>query len=121
MTDEQKEEAALKAALGYFEAAGYTVTDGKVTAAPEGAKMDYEVWIPADGAGDHPSFMMLNLAKDAFAKIGITLNVRDLANSADLWTGIEAEQCPMWCAAWGATPDPVPTTCMTSPIRNLTS
>lgn len=106
MTDEQKEEAALKAALGYFEAAGYTVTDGKVTAAPEGAKMDYEVWIPADGAGDHPSFMMLNLAKDAFAKIGITLNVRDLANSADLWTGIEAEQCPMWCAAWGATPDP---------------
>ena len=68
--------------------------------------MDYEVWIPADGAGDHPSFMMLNLAKDAFAKIGITLNVRDLANSADLWTGIEAEQCPMWCAAWGATPDP---------------
>ena len=98
--------AALQAALGYFEAAGYTVADGKVTAAPEGAKMEYEVWIPADGAGDHPSFMMLNLAKDALATIGITLNVKDLANSADLWTGIEADQVPMWCAAWGATPDP---------------
>ncbi len=106
MDDAAKEEAALKAALGYFEAAGYTVSDGKVTAAPEGAKMEYEVWIPADGAGDHPSFMMLNLASDALKKIGISLVVKDLANSADLWTGIEADQVPMWCAAWGATPDP---------------
>ncbi|MBR2540051.1 MAG: ABC transporter substrate-binding protein [Mogibacterium sp.] len=106
MTDEQKDEAALNAALGFFEKAGYTVADGKVTAAPDGARMDYEVWIPADGSGDHPSFMMLNLASDALKKIGITLNVKDLANSSDLWTGIEADQVPMWCAAWGATPDP---------------
>ena len=98
--------AALEASLGYFEAAGYTVADGKVTAAPEGAKMEFSAWIPADGSGDHPSFMMLNLAKDAFATIGITLNVKDLANSSDLWTGIEAEEVDMWCAAWGATPDP---------------
>ena len=106
MDADAKAAAALKAALGYFEAAGYTVTDGKVTAAPEGAKLDYEVWIPADGAGDHPSFMMLNLASDALKTIGITLNVKDLANSADLWTGIQADKVPMWCAAWGATPDP---------------
>lgn len=106
MDDAAREEACLKAALGYFEAAGYTVADGKLTAAPDGAKMSYEVWIPADGAGDHPSFMMLNLAKDALAKIGMELVVKDLANSADLWTGIEADQVPMWCAAWGATPDP---------------
>ncbi len=106
MSDEEKDEAALKAALGFFEAAGYTVTDGKVTAAPEGAKLDYEVWIPADGSGDHPSFMMLNLASDALKKIGITLNVKDLANSADLWDGLDADNVPMWCAAWGATPDP---------------
>ena len=98
--------AALEASLGYFEAAGYTVADGKVTAAPAGAKMEFSAWIPADGSGDHPSFMMLNLAKDAFATIGITLNVKDLANSSDLWTGIEAEEVDMWCAAWGASPDP---------------
>ena len=106
MSDDEKDQAALDAALGFFEAAGYTVEGGKVTAAPEGASMEYEVWIPADGAGDHPSFMMLNLASDAMAKIGITLNVKDLANSSDLWTGISADQVPMWCAAWGATPDP---------------
>ena len=98
--------AALKAALGFFQAAGYTVADGKVTAAPKGAKMEYEVWIPADGSGDHPSFMMLSDASDALKTIGINLIVKDLANSADLWTGIEADQVPMWCAAWGATPDP---------------
>ena len=106
MDADAKAAAALQAALGYFEAAGYTVEDGKVTAAPEGAKLEYEVWIPADGSGDHPSFMMLNLASDALATIGITLNVKDLAQSSDLWSGIEADQVPMWCAAWGATPDP---------------
>ena len=106
MDDAAKEEAALNAALGYFEAAGYTVSDGKLTAAPDGAKLEYEVWIPADGSGDHPSFMMLNLASDALKKIGFNLVVKDLANSSDLWTGIEADQVPMWCAAWGATPDP---------------
>lgn len=106
MDDAAREEACLQAALGYFEAAGYTVEDGKLTAAPAGAEMSYEVWIPADGSGDHPSFMMLNLAKDALEKIGMELVVKDLANSADLWTGIEADQVPMWCAAWGATPDP---------------
>ena len=106
MDADAREAAALQAALGYFEAAGYTVADGKVTAAPEGASTSYEVWIPADGAGDHPSFMMLNLASDALKTIGIDLVVKDLANSADLWTGLEADQVPMWCAAWGATPDP---------------
>ncbi len=106
MDADAREAAALEVALGYLEAAGYTVADGKVTAAPEGASLSYEVWIPADGAGDHPSFMMLNLAKDALAKIGIELVVKDLANSADLWTGLSADQVPMWCAAWGATPDP---------------
>ena len=106
MTDEEREAAAAEAALGYFEAAGYTVENGKVTAAPEGAKMEYEAWIPADGSGDHPSFMMLNLSKDALAKLGISLVVKDLANSSDLWPALEAQSVDMWCAAWGATPEP---------------
>ena len=106
MSAEDKYAAAKTAALGYLEAAGYTVADGKVTAAPEGAKMEYEVWIPADGKGDHPSFMILTLAKDALAEIGMTLTIKDLTNSADLWTALEAQQVAMWAAAWGATVDP---------------
>jgi len=106
MDDNAKDEAALKAALGFFEAAGYTVTDGKLTAAPEGAKLEYEAMIPADGTGDHPSFMLLSNAHDAFEKIGFNLRVNDLTNSADLWTKLDAKQAEIWCAAWGATPDP---------------
>lgn len=106
MTAEEKYEAAKTAALGYFEAAGYTVEDGKVTAAPEGAKLEYEAWIPADGTGDHPSFMILTLAKEAFADIGITLTVKDLTNSSELWDALDARTVDIWCAAWSATVDP---------------
>lgn len=106
MSTDDKYAAAKEAALGFFEAAGYTVEDGKVTAAPEGAKLEYEVQIPADGSGDHPAFMILTLARDAFAELGINLIVTDLTNSSDLWTGLEAHQVDMWCAAWGATVDP---------------
>ena len=106
MTPDQKYAAALQAALGYFEAAGYTVKDGKVTAAPKGAKMSYELLIPADGAADHPAFMMCTEASKALASIGFEVKVTDLTNSSELWTKLEADQVDMWCAAWGATVDP---------------
>ena len=106
MTDDEKYAAALQAALGFFEAAGYTVTDGKLTAAPAGAALEYELLIPGDGAGDHPSFMICTLAKEALATIGMNLIVTDLTNSSDLWSALEAETCAIWCAAWGATIDP---------------
>ena len=106
MTAEQRYDAALQAALGYFEAAGYTVEDGKLTAAPAGAKLEYEVQIPADGSGDHPSFMMISEASKALATIGMNLIVTDLSDSSGLWDGIDARQVDMWCAAWSATVDP---------------
>ena len=106
MDDEAKYAAAKAAALGFFEAAGYTVADGKVTEAPEGAALEYELLIPADGAGDHPSFMICTLAKEALAEIGINLIVTDLSNSSDLWSALEAGTCAIWCAAWQTTVDP---------------
>ena len=106
MSDEDKYAAALDAALGFFEAAGYKVANGKLTEAPKGAALEYELLIPGDGIGDHPSFMICTLASEALAKIGMKLIVTDLTNSSDLWTALEAETCAMWCAAWGATIDP---------------
>jgi len=106
MTAQERYDAALAASLTFFEAAGYTVEDGKVTAAPEGAKLEYEAWIPADGSGDHPSFMILTEASKALATIGITLKIKDLTNSSELWDALEANQVAMWCAAWGASVDP---------------
>ena len=106
MSAEDKYAAALAAALTWFEKAGYTVEDGKLTAAPEGAALEYEAMIPADGSGDHPAFMILDLAHDALETIGFNLIITDLSNSADLWTALEAGDGEIWCAAWGATIDP---------------
>ena len=106
MTAEQKYEAALNAALGWFEKAGYTVTDGKLTAAPKGAKLEYTFWIPGDGIGDHPAFMIVNEAKNALETIGMNLIIKDLSNSSELWDNLDAIQVEMWAAAWGATIDP---------------
>ena len=106
MSTEDKYAAAKEAALGFFEAAGYTVADGKVTAAPEGAKMGYQVNIGANGQGDHPAFLMLKNASDAFAEIGMTLTVNDISTAAELYQTYQSGVADMWVAAWQATADP---------------
>ncbi|MDD2214203.1 MAG: ABC transporter substrate-binding protein [Oscillospiraceae bacterium] len=108
MTDEEKQAAALQAAIGYFKAAGYTFDDatGKFTAAPEGARLEYEVLIPGDGEGNHPSFNIVSDTSAALATIGINFVVNDLSNSSVLWDTLDAGTQDFWCAAWGATIDP---------------
>lgn len=106
MSQEDKEAAAKKAALGFLEAAGYTIKDGKATAAPEGAKMSYEVLIGADGKGDHPAFQVLTNAKEAMGELGITLNINDPSDPNVMWDKNNAGTQEMWCAAWAATADP---------------
>lgn len=106
MSDDDKYAAAKQAALGFFQAAGYTVENGKITAAPAGAKMSYELIIGGGGKGDHPSFMMCSLASDALKEIGMELRVTDIANSSDLFAQMEAGTAELFAAAWQATPDP---------------
>lgn len=106
MKTEDKYEAAKAAALGFFEAAGYTVADGKLTAAPEGAKLEYTVNIGGGGQGNHPTFLILKNAADAFASIGFTLTVNDLAQAADLFASYQSGVAEMWCAAWQSSSDP---------------
>lgn len=106
MSTEDKYAAAKEAALGFFEAAGYTVKDGKLTAAPEGAKLEYTVNIGADGQGDHPTFLILKNAADAFKEIGMTLTVNDMAQAADLYASYQSGVAEMWCAAWQSASDP---------------
>jgi peptide/nickel transport system substrate-binding protein len=108
MNAEAKYEAAQEAAVEYFMAAGYTYDEasGKLTAAPEGASLEYEVIIPADGEGDHPSFKLLTEAKEAFDNIGLNLIINDPSNSNILWDTLDAGTQELWCAAWGASIDP---------------
>lgn len=108
MVAEDKYAAAMKAAIEYFKAAGYTFDEasGKFTAAPAGANLEYEIIIPGDGNGDHPAFAILADASAALAKIGIGLKINDVSDANMLWDAIDANTHQMWTAAWGATIDP---------------
>ena len=50
--------------------------------------------------------MIVDEASRALATIGMKLNIKDLANSTDLWNNLDALQVEMWAAAWGSTVDP---------------
>ena len=107
MTDDERYAAALEAALEYFEAAGYTVENGKITAAPAGASLEYEVIVPGGGVGDHPNFMILTMAHDALASIGFNLIVTDVSDgTVTIGNNLDAGTAELWTMAWNATPDP---------------
>ncbi|MDE6260641.1 MAG: ABC transporter substrate-binding protein [Oscillospiraceae bacterium] len=106
MSAEERYAAAQKAALGFLEAAGYTVEDGKVTAAPEGAKMDYVVTVVGAGTGDHPAFLALSEASKALNEIGFNLIVNDISDFAQMSNAVNAGEAEMFAMAWNATPDP---------------
>ena len=106
MTADERYAAARAAALSYFKAAGYTVKDGRITAAPQGAKTAYEVLVGAGGTGDHPTFMALTLAADALKAIGFQLIVTDMSNFSELTNAVNAGTAELFAMAWGATPDP---------------
>ena len=108
MNAEDRYEAAMAAAIDYFVAAGYTYDEasGKLTSAPAGAKLEYEVIIGGDGLGDHPSFLLVTKVSEALAEIGMNLIINDPADTQVLWDALDAGTQEMWCAAWQATIDP---------------
>ena len=106
MNDEQKYDAALKAAVTFFEKAGYTFdADGKVVSAPAGAPESYEILIPGNGKQDHPTYGIATAASKALETIGIKLSVNDVGTS--VWNNaLEGNTAQMWVAAWQSTADP---------------
>ena len=106
MTDQERYDAAQKAALAYFQAAGYTAENGKVTAAPQGASMTYEVLLGAGGTGDHPTFMALTMAAASLKQIGFHLIVTDVSNFSELTNAVNAGTAELFAMAWTASADP---------------
>lgn len=106
MTEEEKYDAALQAAVGFLKAAGYTFDDnGVITAAPEGAETSYEMLVPGSGQGDHPAYGVALAASEQLKTIGFDLVVNDVESS--VWNdSLEANTAQLWCAAWQATADP---------------
>ena len=71
-----KTELAAGIALEYLEAAGYRIENRKAVEAPEGASLQYTVWL-ADGK-DNPLYPVIEQAKETLGGIGITLKIREI-------------------------------------------
>lgn len=108
MTEEEKEKAALSAAIDYLKKAGYTFDErqGRFSAAPEGAELSYTVLVSGNGVGDHPSYGILTRVQDALGLLGIELKIRDLEEEEMLWTKLSSGEAQIWCAAWESDIDP---------------
>ena len=103
MSEEQRYEAAREAAIGYFEAAGFTFDEktGKFTDITE----TYEVMIPGQGQQDHPAYGIAVAASEVLEELGIKLQVNDVGTS--VWNNaLESNTAMMWAAAWQSTVDP---------------
>ena len=107
MTEQERFDAALAAAVEYIKAAGYTWDEatGTFTDAPAGASLTYEFMVPGNGLQDHPAYGVAVAASEALATVGITLQVNDVGT--DTWqNALNSNEVVIWCAAWQATADP---------------
>lgn len=99
MTEAQRYEAAANAALDYLEAAGYTVSGGKVTSAPEGASLTYEIQVSVVYKEKDPLYQILAESQKALAELGITLNIQNVFN-VDADKLVDVGNCEMWGSNW---------------------
>ncbi len=106
MNVEQMIAAAETAALGFFEAAGYTIEDGLLSAAPNGAKLTYEAYVPGGSVGDHPNYEVYTATRDSLAKIGMEFVINDPADWNVMLDAIGANEQEIWTMAWGSNIDP---------------
>ena len=107
MTEQERFDAALAAAVEYIKAAGYTWDEatGTFTEAPAGASLTYEFMVPGNGLQDHPAYGVAVAASEALATVGITLQVNDVGT--DTWqNALNSNEVVIWCGAWKATADP---------------
>jgi peptide/nickel transport system substrate-binding protein len=108
MSVDEKYKAAKEAAKEYFIEAGYEYDEStdKFVSAPYGAKMEYTIYIPAEGKGTHPDFEILRNAQKVLESLGITLNINDVEDGSGMWSKLEEGDVEMWCAAWESGIDP---------------
>lgn len=104
MTDIDRRKAVKTACLGYFAAAGYTVTDdGKISEAPEGGRLTFGAVLAGGGDGSHPAYLALKEAAVLLSEMGITLSVTDVSDAGTLWQIIKSGSHEIWAGAWNDT------------------
>lgn len=94
MGNEERLEAAKKAAITYFEKAGYTIEDGKVVKAPKKASLAFEILL-AKGE-QHPLYAYIKAVADTLQELGITLQIRNVTKEATLQKMLEKNQAAIW-------------------------
>lgn len=106
MNEQVRRSEAKQACLGYLEAAGYTIENNRVTAAPENGTTTFHAIIAAEGTGRHPSYYALEAASALLREIGITLVISDAADAAQLWSVLNSGTQEIWASVWetGAQP-----------------
>lgn len=77
---EDKRSAAKETALKWFEAAGYTVQDEKVTAAPVGGAMAFQLQLA--GGTDTLGYQLATAAAADLQEIGFTLNIKTVTQES---------------------------------------
>lgn len=91
------EDTLQQAVLGFFEAAGYTVEGGKVTAAPEGADTKFKVIFAGSNVNRAPEHLMLVKAQEMLERIGIQLQIVDVSGESDVRVKARKEEAKIWC------------------------
>lgn len=107
MEGTDKYDAALSAAMGYFEAAGFIWNrqTNSFVKAPDGAKLSYTIIIPGSGMQNHPAYAIARAAADKLATVGIELIVEDVTSA--VWdNSISGNAAEIWAGGWKATVDP---------------
>lgn len=100
MSESERFEATKAACLGFFEAAGYTVSDNLIISPPEGGTTTFRAIIAAEGNGSHPSYYALTGAKRLLGEIGITLIITDTADASQLWNALSSGTQEIWASVW---------------------
>ena len=100
MDAQARRAAAAEAALDYFVAAGYTVSEGKLAAAPSGASLEYSFCIPAGSAGAVAAGRLAGEVRTMLSEMGMTLRIVDGADSSELRDALRAQRIDFWASDW---------------------
>lgn len=91
---EAKTELVVKMALEYLEKAGYQVQQGKVTAAPSGASLQYTIWV-VDGK-ENELYPVVEKAAQVLSDIGITLKIQTIDGEDTLAEKLSGKTQQLW-------------------------
>jgi peptide/nickel transport system substrate-binding protein len=108
MTETMFMESARRAALDFFEAAGFELNSMRTAVAefPEGMERGtmqtpaFEIFIAGGGIGNHPSYLLLTMAAETLRSMNINVRIRDVWTQGELFEAVINGEADMWCAAW---------------------